>query len=560
MLAQMMEPMRARGGRRVPGATRELAEGAVVGLATPPSVRHAPNLGRDRPNLLLYASTVSGERQLHHLDAQTGRYRQVTRVTGGVAAGAICPAGQSVWFHDRHGDEHGRWQITGISDGNTRPIGDPGHPSGTALGTGIAVLGMSSAGHSTITLWPSLGAGVARTIFEDPDRCTVAGISADDAFVCVTHQRGTDARHPALSIIDLNGTAIAEWRETGPRRLWPGEWSPVRGDRRLIVHHEPDDRRRPAIWSPERGAIRTVEVDLPGGVSATWFPDGHALLLRHDIDGRTELFRWKAGRLTRLPAPSGHIADARAHPSGQTWFSHSAGDAPPRLLGRPTGVDLDPPSEAGNTRNAPYRDVRAGHVHGFVALPRPGPGAPPAVVLLHGGPAVHDTDSYSPEVQAWVDEGFAVILVNYAGSTGFGCRWRESIRQHPGPGLRELDDIAAVRARVAHDRLVDPDRVAIAGRSWGGYLALLALGRQPERWCLGLAAMPIADWATAYDDELPATREHDRALFGGSPAELPDFYAERSPITFADRVRAPLLMVVSRNDPHTPRAGRSTTT
>jgi dipeptidyl aminopeptidase/acylaminoacyl peptidase len=93
----------------------------------------------------------------------------------------------------------------------------------------------------------------------------------------------------------------------------------------------------------------------------------------------------------------------------------------------------------------------------------------------------------------------------------------------------------------------------IAGRSWGGYLALLAAGRQPELWSLGIATMPVADWVSAYEDELAATQEHDRALFGGSPAELPEFYAERSPITFVGRVRVPLLLVISSNDPHSPR-------
>lgn len=498
-------------------------------------------------------SNISGENQLYHFDTLTRRHRQVTSVASGVSTGAICPDGRSVWwFRDRQGDEHGRWQISGVTDGSTRSIGGPGHPNGIALRAGIAVLGMSSARNSTIAVWPSPETGVARTIFEDPHRCSVVGISADDTLVCLTHQRDTDARHPTLLITDLYGKVISEWCETGPRRLWPGPWSPVRGDCRLIVHHEPDDRRRPAVWHPGRGAVRTVEIDLPGDVSASWYPDGDALLLRHDLDGRSQLFRWEAGQLTLLITPSGHIAEARVHPSGQTWLSHSAGDEPPRLLGLPTGSDLNPPTESETTRHAPYRDVWVGRVHSLVALPRHSRGQPPAIMLLHGGPAAHDTDSYSPEVQAWLDEGFAVVLVNYTGSTGYGYSLRESIREHPGPGLRELDDITVVRSDVVRAGLVDADRVAIAGRSWGGYLALLAVGRQPDLWSLGLAAMPIADWATAYEDELPATREHDRALFGGSPAELPDFYAERSPITFADHVRAPLLMVVSRNDPHAP--------
>jgi len=510
-----------------------------------------PTWARDQPHQLLYVSTVSGVEQLHHHDVRSGRLWQVTRIAGGASLGAISPTGAAVWwFGDGRGDELGRWHITETQNEETEVVGGTGHPAGIALGSEVAVIGMSTADGSTISLWTR---AAERTIFRNPLRCSVAGLSADDALIGITHQRGTDARHPVLAILNLAGGTIADRHEDGPGRLWPGEWSPVRGDRRLIVHHEPEDRRRAAIWTPEDDSWQAVDVDLPGDVWASWYPAGDALLLRHELHGRSQLYRWQAGQTTMLPTPRGHLSDARVHPSGQLWVAHSASDQPPRLLGVPNGLRSDHTSVSAKTLHARYRDVRAGDVHAFIACPPGSPVAPPGIVLLHGGPAAHDSDDFSPEVQAWVDHGVAVVLINYSGSSGYGSRWRESIREDPGPGLRELEDIAAVRARVISDGLVDSARMIIAGRSWGGYLALLAAGRQPELWRLGIATMPVADWSTAYEDELAATQEHDRALFGGSPMELPDFYAERSPISFVDRVRIPLLLVVSRNDPHSPR-------
>ena len=92
----------------------------------------------------------------------------------------------------------------------------------------------------------------------------------------------------------------------------------------------------------------------------------------------------------------------------------------------------------------------------------------------------------------------------------------------------------------------------IAGYSWGGFLALLALGTQPERWAAGIAGVPVADYVAAYEDEMEPLRAYDRALFGGSPAEVPEAYRDSSPLTYVDRVRAPVLVLAGENDPRCP--------
>ncbi|MDP0941664.1 alpha/beta hydrolase family protein, partial [Klebsiella quasipneumoniae] len=80
--------------------------------------------------------------------------------------------------------------------------------------------------------------------------------------------------------------------------------------------------------------------------------------------------------------------------------------------------------------------------------------------------------------------------------------------------------------------LADPDRLVLAGGSWGGYLTLLGIGTQPAAWAVGLAAVPVADYVTAYHDEMEALKAMDRTLLGGTPEEVPGRFAASSPLTY----------------------------
>jgi dipeptidyl aminopeptidase/acylaminoacyl peptidase len=151
---------------------------------------------------------------------------------------------------------------------------------------------------------------------------------------------------------------------------------------------------------------------------------------------------------------------------------------------------------------------------------------------------------------AWVDAGFAVVEVNYRGSTGYGTRWRDAIEGNPGH--TELTDVAAVYDWCVAQRINDPERCVVNGWSWGGYLVLLALGVQPERWAAGIAGVPVADYLRAYADEMEQLRAFDRALFGGSPEQLPERYRAASPLSYVDQVRAPALVLAGENDPRCP--------
>jgi dipeptidyl aminopeptidase/acylaminoacyl peptidase len=190
-----------------------------------------------------------------------------------------------------------------------------------------------------------------------------------------------------------------------------------------------------------------------------------------------------------------------------------------------------------------------GQIQALLVRPE-GPAPYATAFLVHGGPESLDDDSYRARRAAYVDAGYAVVHVNYRGSSGYGSEWRDALTGRPG--LTELEDIGAVYDALVAEGVVDPQRALITGGSWGGFLTLLALGTQPERWAAGIAEVPVADYLAAYEDEMEGLRAYDRALFGGSPADVHDVYVRSSPITYVDAVAAPVLVVAGANDPRCP--------
>jgi dipeptidyl aminopeptidase/acylaminoacyl peptidase len=309
------------------------------------------------------------------------------------------------------------------------------------------------------------------------------------------------------------------------------------------------------------GTEREILLDLPGELGADWYPDASALLISHSHEARDELYRYDldTGALTRTATPRGVIGGATARPDGTVEYSWTNAAEPPVIRSTSGAVVLTPPGPPAPP-SVPVEDGwidgPGGKIHALIARPPAGgdgtvaDGPYPTVFDIHGGPTAQDTDAFSPAAAAWIDHGFAVVRVNYRGSSGYGSAWRDAIEGRVG--LTELEDIKAVRDWAVSSGLADPARLVLTGGSWGGFLVLLGLGTQPDDWTVGVAAVPMADYLAAYEDEMEALRAFDRSLFGGSPAEVPELYRASSPITYVERVKAPVLILAGANDPRCP--------
>lgn len=157
---------------------------------------------------------------------------------------------------------------------------------------------------------------------------------------------------------------------------------------------------------------------------------------------------------------------------------------------------------------------------------------------------------YFPECQTWLDHGFAFLSINFHGSTTFGKAFEKSILGQLGE--LELQDMEAGYRWLVESGVARPDAVFLTGASYGGYLTLLALGRWPALWAGGMAEIAIADWTILYEDESDALRGYQRVLFGGTPEEKPEAHARSSPMTYAEDIQAPVLVIQGSNDTRCP--------
>src|SRR5262249_11957579 len=133
---------------------------------------------------------------------------------------------------------------------------------------------------------------------------------------------------------------------------------------------------------------------------------------------------------------------------------------------------------------------------------------------------------------------------------GFGRKHSESILGDPMN--LELEDFANARKYLVEKGLAPLGKIFITGWSYGGYSTLSCLTRQPDDWAGGVAGAPIADMAANYEDARAPLRGWVITNFGGTPSEKPELFRERSPITYADRLKAPLLILEGKNDRRTP--------
>jgi dipeptidyl aminopeptidase/acylaminoacyl peptidase len=175
-------------------------------------------------------------------------------------------------------------------------------------------------------------------------------------------------------------------------------------------------------------------------------------------------------------------------------------------------------------------------------------GSRPALVWVHEDVRGHLYEHYIPYIREATARGYVVIAPEYRGSIGYGEAFYDAIDY----GGREVDDVVtAAEVLRSKYRQVDPGRIGIIGWSHGGLITLLSIFRNPGAFDAAAAIVPVTNLLERLDRK---GVEKQRALidpanrFGGSPAERPQVYRERSPLFHVDRLRIPLLVHVARND------------
>ena len=348
------------------------------------------------------------------------------------------------------------------------------------------------------------------------------------------------------------------------------------GDDELLYADDPDGRwqlHRLRLDAPSAGVegVRITSTDADTGyglwvLGNRWYQpltDGRIVAVR--TNGRDEVVVISPDGSTQvLDVPcDGHVSvDATSGSrvllsgSGSTvapgvWCADLAtGEVATVTGGSPVDAAWMPPSRQ------IVVDGAHGPVHAFAYEPAnpaaepPSDELPPYVVFVHGGPTAHVTGAASAAIAFYTSRGIGVLDVNYGGSTGYGRAYRERLLGQWG--VVEVDDVIAAARGLADAGLADPARIAIRGSSAGGWTVLSAVVRGGT-FAAGISRYGVTDLRALAEHSHDFEAHYIEGLVGPLPASE-SLYIERSPLTNADRIDVPVLLLQGADDPVVPPA------
>lgn len=516
-----------------------------------------------------YLAPTSGRSQLWLQPTGGGFAVQATELSGRrVTAFVWAPEGDAiVLLADRDGDEMHQvfvLELEGGRPGWPRQITDaPGvqHQLGEALPGGRVLITANDREPTEMDAQIlDLATGVR-------DRLTAGGqmyaatASPDGRRALIVEVRGNMDQD--LHVIDL---------ETRQRRLvtphegeaqcWPGPWTPDG----LSLYFRTDLGREflgLARYDVNRDGWRYVRAPEHDVEEVALSRDGRTRLTVENVNGATVVRAYDVARDASLPDPNvpfGVIEHAALHPVERRALltlstpAHAENLFEANLM---TGaLEAREQSMLGglDPRRMPVPEpVRYPTFDGEVPawLYRPaGDGPFPVLLSVHGGPEAQERPEYRyGGLYAYlVSRGVAVLAPNIRGSTGYGKAWQKAI--HRDWGGDELRDIEAAADWLADRPWCDATRIGVFGGSFGGFATLSAVSRLPDRWAVGVDIVGPSNLATFAASVPPHWRPLMAALVG-DPDDPDDreMLAARSPITYVEQIRVPMLIFQGANDP-----------
>ena len=356
--------------------------------------------------------------------------------------------------------------------------------------------------------------------------------------------KGVAASHPSFA---PDGTLIFITDENGWGNLCAFDGKEARALTRL----KKDFGRPPWTLATKPYAIDAANRIWAAPISGER-PEGFGSeVLAMDTSGKKR--EWHALAENQLDCLSltrdGLVAIASAGGSGSAITCYTLGDSYGEVQVRSSSdlalEDISLPKQV--TFPGPAR----AKVHGFYYAPAnsavsPPRGAkPPALVLAHGGPTSMAGRSLSARIQFYTSRGFAVLDVDYAGSTGYGRAYRE--RLDGQWGLADVADCAAGAKWLGSSGLADPERIAIAGGSAGGYTVLMALATT-KAFAAGASHYGISDLSLLLEHTHKFESGYLHRLMGTSAKSWKKVFHARSPLTLIDGISAPVILFQGLED------------
>lgn len=189
-------------------------------------------------------------------------------------------------------------------------------------------------------------------------------------------------------------------------------------------------------------------------------------------------------------------------------------------------------------------------IHGYLTLPKGREAKSlPVVINPHGGPWARDDWGYNPEVQMLANRGYAVLQMNFRGSTGYGRKfWEASFKQW---GKAMQDDVTDGVGWLVQQGIADPKRVAIYGGSYGGYATLAGITFTPDLYACAVDYVGVSNLFTFMNTVPPYWEPFKKMMYEmvGDPKKDSLLMREASPVFHADQIKCPLFIAQGANDP-----------
>jgi dipeptidyl aminopeptidase/acylaminoacyl peptidase len=321
-------------------------------------------------------------------------------------------------------------------------------------------------------------------------------------------------------------------------------------------------------WTPSGDVEPRVQMDAEIGVpqwvfgeSRYAFVDDGRVVFAYQRDGLDHLaVADSAGVIEDLGLPYTSISSVQAAGDGVVFVGASATTEPAVVRVSVTSHDLEvlrPPRDLGldaawfsvpEAISFPSSGGRTAHALFYPPLnpdaSAPEGELPPLLVMIHGGPTAAARPMLQLSIQYWTSRGFAVVDVNYGGSTGYGRAYRRQL--DAAWGIVDLDDCVAAAEWLASQGRVAADRLAIRGGSAGGYTTLAALAFR-DTFAAGASHYGVADLEALATETHKFESRYLDGLIGPYPEER-DRYVERSPIHHVDGFDRPLIVLQGLED------------
>ena len=308
---------------------------------------------------------------------------------------------------------------------------------------------------------------------------------------------------------------------------------------------------------------RDAEFGLPQwqfGMIRYGFIDSHSILTSFSENGTEKLatIDTRTGVLTGIDREHSSYSSIRTEADRYCYIAQSTTGFPAVYVGDLSGEKLVCASSEPSVDHRNYAVAKSisfptsddKTAYGFFYLPvnaeyeAPKDELPPLLVMIHGGPTSATSDSLSLKIQYWTNRGFAVLDVNYRGSTGFGREYRDALKTQWG--IADVQDCDFGVRYLVEAGLVDRDRVAIRGGSAGGFTVLAALAHT-DSFKAGASLYGVSDLTALASDTHKFESRYLDSLIGPYP-EQKDLYLERSPISSASLITSPVLFLQGLED------------